>query len=395
MQQRNETRNKMRIIKEFLKLESSAGILLIFATVVAIIGANGYFSIYYDKFLNTNIAIVIGKFAIEKPMLLWINDGLMAIFFFLVGLELKRELLKGHLSKLDNVILPAIGALGGIIVPALIFYAFNSHDAVAIKGWAIPAATDIAFALGILSLTSKKVPTWATLFLLTLAIFDDLVAIIIIAIFYTDNISINALIFATIAILVLSLIHQSKTKTNIPYIVVGIILWVCVLKSGVHATLAGVITAMFIPINKRTEELEHNLHPWVAFGILPLFAFANTGINLSAITIDSITHSLTLGTGLGLFFGKQLGIFIFCAIPIILNIINLPKGANYKSLYGISVLSGIGFTMSLFISVLAFGDNELSYLLKARTGILLGSIFSCVLGYLILKKCFNNRLTKK
>lgn len=379
----------MRIVKEFLKLESASGLLLIIATIVAIITANSYFSNVYDNFITTNIAIIIGKFEIKKPILLWINDGLMAIFFFLIGLELKREVLKGHLSKMNMVILPSLGAIGGIVGPAIIFYLFNKNNMSALNGWAIPTATDIAFSLGILSLTSKKVPSWAKIFLLTLAIFDDLIAIIIIALFYTDNISVNALIFAAAIIIIFFIFKKTKIQSTTPYVLMGIILWVCVLKSGIHATLAGFTTALFIPTNNNTKKLEHDIHPWIAFGILPIFAFTNTGINLSMMNSDILLHSITIGIALGLFIGKPIGISIFCFAPLLLRKIKMPKGASYLSLFGISALAGAGFTMSLFISVLAYGDMNLNHLLKARSGVLIGSIMSCALGYIILRKCFS------
>lgn len=378
----------MRAIKEFLQLESAAGLILIFSTALALVAANGPAEPLYGSFLDTTVAVIVGKFEIKKPLLLWINDGLMAVFFFLVALELKREVIKGHLSSIDRVLLPGIAAIGGIVVPALIFYFFNRNDDVAVTGWAIPAATDIAFALGMLSLCAKKVPTWAKLFLLSLAILDDLAAIIIIALFYTDNISVTALIFAVIGLMGLTILKQRKTKSLFAYILIGFFLWVAVLKSGVHATLAGVMTAFFIPVSKKTQELEHNLHPWVAFGILPLFAFSNTGINLTGMSMEWILHPVTLGCALGLFVGKQLGVFLFAAIPIYFKKIPMPKGGDYKTIYGLAALSGIGFTMSLFISSLSYGDVSLSLLLKSRTGIIIGSLGSCIIGYMILTRSF-------
>jgi len=382
----------MRLIREFLKLESSAGLFLIGATALAILAANTGLSGYYNTFLDTNLSVAIGQYALSKPLLVWINDGLMVIFFFLIGLELKREFVEGHLSEKEQVILPAVGALGGILTPALVFYYFNRAHPEYLSGWAIPAATDIAFALGILSLCSRSVPTWAKVFLLTLAIFDDLAAIGIIAIFYTSDLSINALLFGLIAIVLFLVFNKNKVKTITPYLLVGFYLWVCVLKSGVHATLAGVATAMFIPVSKYSKKLESDLHPWVVFGILPLFAFANTGLNIKQFFDFGIFNPITLGVSLGLFVGKQVGVFSFCYVIVHWLKIKLPHGFSFLTLYGLSVLAGIGFTMSLFISSLAYTDIE--SILKARSGVLLGTIFSGILGFIILKYHFRqtNRL---
>ncbi len=375
-------------VREFLQLESSAGLFLIAATFLALIAANTAWNAHYHAMLETHLSIAIGQVALSKPLLVWINDGLMVIFFFLVGLELKREFVEGHLSQASQVALPAVGALGGIITPAAIFYYFNREHPEYLSGWAIPAATDIAFALGILSLCSRRVPSWAKMFLLTLAIFDDLAAIGIIAVFYTHGLSINALLFGLIGLVVFLIFNRNKVETIMPYIVVGIYLWICVLKSGVHATLAGVTTAMFIPVTKRSHKLEAELHPWVAFGILPLFAFANTGINIRQLSELGFINPISLGVALGLFVGKQVGVFSFCFAAIHCLKLKLPTGFAFSILYGLSVLSGIGFTMSLFITSLAYTDIEL--ILRARSGVLIGTLCASSVGFAILHYCFRN-----
>jgi NhaA family Na+:H+ antiporter len=379
-------------IAEFLRLESAGGILLIFAAILAMIFANTGLQSVYDLFLSTPVAIQIGTLEIAKPLLLWINDGLMAVFFFLVGLELKRELIEGELSDRRNIILPGIGAIGGMAIPAAIYAYFNYDDAVAMKGWAIPAATDIAFALGILSLLGSRVPTSLKIFLTSLAIFDDIGAILIIAFFYTAQISTIALIVVACCVPLLALMNKSGVVSKSSYIFVGIIMWVAMLKSGVHATLAGVVLAMFIPIsNNKTpglsplKDLEHDLHSIVAFAILPIFAFANAGINLSGIGIEQISHGVPSGIALGLIVGKQVGIFGLCWIAIKLKFTNLPTGMSWASLYGTAALCGIGFTMSLFIGSLAFEETGVDKLFDERLGIILGSLVSGLIGYIILR----------
>jgi NhaA family Na+:H+ antiporter len=379
-------------IAEFLRLESAGGILLIFAAILAMVFANTGLQSVYDLFLSTPVAIQIGTLEIAKPLLLWINDGLMAVFFFLVGLELKRELIEGELSDRRNIILPGIGAIGGMAIPAAIYAYFNYHDAVAMKGWAIPAATDIAFALGILSLLGSRVPTSLKIFLTSLAIFDDIGAILIIAFFYTAQISTIALIVVACCVPLLALMNKSGVVSKSSYIFVGIIMWVAMLKSGVHATLAGVVLAMFIPIsNNKTpglsplKDLEHDLHSIVAFAILPIFAFANAGINLSGIGIEQISHGVPSGIALGLIVGKQVGIFGLCWIAIKLKFTNLPTGMSWASLYGTAALCGIGFTMSLFIGSLAFEETGVDKLFDERLGIILGSLVSGLIGYIILR----------
>lgn len=376
----------VRRIREFLQLESTAGLFLIVATAIAILTVNTGLEDEYNTFLDTSLSISVGQHAISKPLLVWINDGLMVVFFFLVGLELKREFVEGQLRDRKQVVLPLSGAIGGILFPALIFYYFNADYPDFLSGWAIPAATDIAFALGILSLCSRNVPTSAKIFLLTIAIFDDLAAIMIIAMFYTVNLSLNALLFSLIAIVIFLVLNKIKVQTIMPYIMVGVYLWICVLKSGVHATLAGVITAMFIPVSPLSQKLERDLHPWVAFGILPLFAFANTGINIEKFFELGVNNPITMGVFLGLFFGKQLGIFSFSYATLRIFKVKLPPNFSYLSLYGVSVLCGIGFTMSLFITSLAY--EEISSILEARSGVLLGTITSAIIGFGILRYSF-------
>lgn len=384
--------HKKSFIGTFLKLESAGGILLVFAAIVAIVCANTPLRQFYELLLSTPVEIRVGKLEIAKPLLLWINDGLMAVFFFLVGLELKRELIEGELSDKRNIILPGVGAIGGMLVPALIYLYFNRHDAVAIQGWAIPAATDIAFALGILSLLGPRVPISLKIFLTSLAIFDDVSAIIIIALFYTSNLSLTALIIVALCMPVLAFLNKRNVISISPYILVGIIMWVATLKSGVHATLAGVILAMFIPIRSKAnpdisplKNLEHDLHSVVAFFVLPIFAFANAGINLSGVGIEQVFHSVPLGIAFGLFFGKQIGIFGLCWLVIKLNIAKLPTGMNFVSLYGTAALCGIGFTMSLFVGSLAFEETGVNLLFDERLGIILGSLASGLVGYIVLK----------
>jgi len=383
---------KETFISRFLKLESSGGIILMFAAALALVFANSPLQSYYALLLDTPVEIRIGAFEIAKPLLLWINDGLMAVFFFLVGLELKREVIEGELSDKRNVILTGVGALGGMLIPALIYVYFNWNDATALKGWAIPAATDIAFALGVLALLGSKVPVTIKIFLTSLAIFDDIGAIIIIAIFYTSKISLLALIVVAICIPLLFWLNKRNPDSTSIFITIGIIMWVAMLKSGVHATLAGVILAMFIPMKSKTKEdysplknLEHDLHLLVAFFVLPVFAFANAGINLTGIGFQQLMHNVPMGITLGLFLGKQVGVFGFCWLAIKLKFTSLPKGMTWGSLYGTAALCGIGFTMSLFIGSLAFEETGVNLLFDERLGIILGSLASGLVGYLVLK----------
>ncbi len=382
-------------INNFLKLESSSGILLIIAAALAMIAANSPLFIYYDALIGMPVEVRVGPLHIGKPLLLWINDGLMAIFFFLIGLELKRELVEGELSQPGAIALPALGALGGMFVPPLIYLWFNEVGTPGIKGWAIPAATDIAFTLGILALLGNRVPIALKVFLVSLAIFDDIGAILIIAFFYTSDLSATALLVALGCIVGLAVLNRRHVIFIAPYMLLGLVMWVSVLKSGVHATLAGVILALFIPIKPRegstyspAKTMEHDLHGAVAFAILPIFAFANAGVQFVGVTAESFLHPVPLGITAGLVVGKQLGIFGLCYGAVKLGLLKLPAGIKLTSLYGVSVLCGVGFTMSLFISGLAFQEqgSETAILFDERLGILLGSLISGVMGYLVLFK---------
>ena len=379
-------------VVKFFKMETAGGILLILSALIAIVFANTFLAPYYELLISTPVEIRVGGLEIAKPLLLWINDGLMAVFFFMVGLELKRELLEGEFSDKRNIILPGVGAIGGMLAPALIYLYFNSNDAIAAKGWAIPAATDIAFALGVLNLLGSRVPTSLKVFLTSLAIFDDIGAILIIAFFYTSKISLTALVVVAICILVLTVLNKHNEESKSPYILIGIIMWVATLKSGVHATLAGVILAMFIPIRSKVnpdisplKSMENDLHSVVAFFVLPVFAFANAGISFSGVGFEHILHEVPVGIALGLFFGKQVGIFGLCWLFIKLKIAQLPAGMSWTGLYGTSALCGIGFTMSLFIGSLAFEETGVNLLFDERLGIILGSFVSGVVGYSILR----------
>jgi len=377
-------------IESFLKKESASGIVLMFAAVLAMIFANSPLVNWYNMLLDIPVTVSIGTFEIAKPLLLWINDGLMALFFFLVGLELKREFLEGDLSKPGQVTLPAIAAVGGMVVPALFYVAFNYQNSAAISGWAIPTATDIAFALGILAIIGSKVPLQLKVFLTSLAIFDDLGAIIIIALFYTEQLSLVSLVVAASMLTILFTLNRQNVTSTSPYIFVGLILWIAVLKSGVHATLAGVVLAFFIPMKGKGDEpsplksLEHNLHSSVAFIVLPIFAFANAGINFSGVGIIQIIEPVPLGIILGLVLGKQLGVFGFCFVAIKLGFAQLPKNVNWQLLYGVALLCGVGFTMSLFIGSLAFEQSANSPIYQDRLGIVIGSLISGILGYFVI-----------
>jgi len=392
----------MKIIEDFINNESSSGILLIVVTIAALLFSNSAISYLYSSFLNIPIEVHFGSFNIAKPLVLWVNDGLMAIFFLLVGLEVKREIVEGHLSSLDKVALPGIAALGGMLVPALIYAYFNINDEMAINGWAIPTATDIAFALGILSLLGNRVPLSLKIFLMALAIIDDLGAIIIISIFYTSQLSILSISVAGGALAVLIGLNYYGVTKKAAYFIVGTIMWVSVLKSGVHATLAGVMLAFTIPLSGKNEygketspakELEHNLHFWVAFLILPLFAFVNAGIDITQISLDQMSGTVPLGILFGLFIGKQLGVFGFSFIAIKLNIVKIPQDSNWLQLYGVSILTGIGFTMSLFIGSLAFEDSQL-YQSTDKLAILIASFAAGLMGYLVLKMAKSEPKTK-
>jgi NhaA family Na+:H+ antiporter len=381
-------------IREFLTLESASGITLMLSASLAMIVANSPLQEWYALLLDVPVEVRVGALHIAKPLILWINDGLMAVFFFLVGLELKREVVEGELSRPANVSLPAIGAVGGVLLPVGIYLLINRADPAGIDGWAIPAATDIAFALGILMMLGSRVPISLKVFLVSLAIFDDLAAILIIAFFYTSKLSMMALVIAGSCIVVLGIMAKRGVSSISPYIWVGLIMWVAVLKSGVHATLAGVTLAAFIPMRSGDEpdrsplrELEHDLHGLVAFFILPLFAFANSGVSLQGIGLEQLLHPVPLGIAAGLFFGKQLGIFLSCWLAIRLGIARMPKGASWMSLYGVAALCGVGFTMSLFVGSLAFESSgtDMHIVFDERLGIIVGSIASGILGYLVLR----------
>jgi NhaA family Na+:H+ antiporter len=374
----------------FMKHDAASGVILLGAALLALILQNSPASWLYDGLLHTPVTVGVGKVMIDKPLLLWINDGLMAIFFFLVGLEIKRELMVGELSSARQAALPVIAAVGGMVVPALIYSFINWQDDVALHGWAIPAATDIAFAVGILALLGPRVPTALKVFLLALAIIDDLGAIIIIAFFYTDHLTVGALVLAGIGILVLAGFNMRGVTNVSAYALVGVFIWVCVLKSGVHATLAGVVTALAIPLTipkGQTQSplvrLEESLHPWVTFGVLPLFAFANAGVSLAGMTLEHVFSEIPMGIALGLFLGKPIGIFGFAFIAIALGTASKPDGSTWPQIFGVSILGGIGFTMSLFIGMLAFVDAERAA--EIRIGVLLGSILSATVGYMVLR----------
>lgn len=382
----------MTPIENFLKSESAGGILLMFVTLLAMLFVNFGFDAQYESLISTPFQVKVGGLDINKPILLWINDGLMAIFFFLVGLELKRELIEGELKEIKNVIFPAIGAIGGMLGPALIYVAFNWEDPVALKGWAIPAATDIAFALGVLSLLGSRVPLTLKVFLTSLAIFDDIGAIIIIALFYTSKISLVSLLIAGVCIPLLAFLNKRGVVKLVPYFLIGIVLWTAMLKSGVHATLAGVILALFIPMRdpknpkySPVSHLEHFLHKPVAFIVLPIFAFTNSGINFTQLNSEQLLHGVPLGIALGLFVGKQIGIMGLTWAAVKLKWCELPKGMNWGSMYGTAILCGIGFTMSLFIGSLAFEETGVNLLFDERIGIVAGSLISGLFGYFILK----------
>lgn len=380
-------------IKNFLRMESAGGIVLMAAAVLALVAANSGAAGLYAYFIDTPVEVRVGGLQIAKPLFLWVNDGLMAIFFFLVGLELKREFLEGELSRPANVLLPVVGAVGGIAVPVAIYVYVNQGNAAALSGWAIPAATDIAFALGILTLLGTRVPVSLKVFLVSLAIFDDLGAIVIIAIFYSSDLSTAALAVAAACLVALAIMNYRNVMSVSSYVLIGVVMWTAVLKSGVHATLAGVALAAFIPMrdpgdasHSPLRELEHDLHQVVAFGVLPLFAFVNAGIDLGGVGIDSLLHPVPLGIAAGLFIGKQLGIFLLCFAAIKLGLARLPDGANWGGLYGVSILCGVGFTMSLFVGSLAFENTVLDpkMVFDERLGIILGSLLSGVMGYLVL-----------
>ncbi|MDZ7643532.1 MAG: Na+/H+ antiporter NhaA [Woeseiaceae bacterium] len=378
-------------LRDFMKLEAASGVLLVVAAVLAMLVANSPLSGLYDALIELPVEIRIGEFEIAKPLLLWINDGLMALFFLPVGLELKREILSGQLATLRQAALPAAGAIGGMLVPALIYTLINYGDPVAMQGWAIPAATDIAFALAVLVLLGERVPLALRVLLVTIAIFDDVGAIVIIALFYTSNLSVAALATAGACVIVLWWLNRRRVMEIAPYLLVGVVMWASVLKSGVHATLAGVVLAMFIPAGSKEgghsplEQLEHDLHTAVAWFTLPLFAFANAGISLAGTSADYLLHPVPLGIVAGLLLGKQLGVFGFCWLAVKTGLTTLPAGLSWLQVYGGALLCGIGFTMSLFLAALAFETRGVNLFFDERLGIIVGSLLSGVAGYLVLR----------
>ena len=375
--------------KYFFKLEAASGLVLLFAAILALIISNGELSDFYFSTLEKYIILGTKEFGLKLSVLHWINDVLMAIFFFFVSLEIKREFLQGELSNPKQAMLPIIGAVGGMAVPALFYIVINYSDSNTLNGWAIPSATDIAFSLGVLSLLGKRVPISLKVFLTALAIIDDLGAIVIIAFFYSGNIEIKYLILMLVSVILLVGLNKFKVKSFIPFLVVGVFLWDFTHQSGIHATIAGVLLALTIPHNiKNNKEsmllkLEHGLSPYVAFGIMPVFAFANAGVSLEGLTFKTLLNPVPLGIVLGLFFGKQIGVFVLSYISIKLKFADKPTGSTWPALYAVSILTGIGFTMSLFVGNLAFANN-LEYIDGVKIGVLTGSLLSTLFGYFLL-----------
>ncbi len=386
---KSTTRTVAEAWRDFLRLESAGGLILVFAAVTALLLANSPLSALYEGVLNLKLTILVENFGVSKPLLLWVNDGLMAIFFLLVGLELKREVTEGQLSTPDQVALPALAAIGGLAIPALIYWLFNRNNPQGINGWAIPTATDIAFALAILSLLGSRVPASLKIFLTTIAIFDDLAAIIIIAVFYSADLSTTALAVAGAGIAVLLILNRFGVQSLAAYLIVGLFIWLFVLKSGVHATLAGIIVAAFIPLkggddHSPSRHLEHILHPWVAYGVLPVFAFANAGIAFAGVSSEAVLGTVSTGIVFGLLFGKQIGVFGMTALAVGLGIAKKPEGSSWAMLYGIALICGIGFTMSLFIGSLAFEHGGFDQDAGVKIGVISGSVLSAFLGWLVL-----------
>lgn len=382
--------DRLRSAATLFRHDAAGGVVLLLAAVLALLLDNSRLAWISEALLQTRLSLSLGDFGLDKPLLLWINDGLMAVFFLLVGLEIKRELLVGELATRDRAILPVIAAIGGMVLPAAIYLLINIGDATALRGWAIPTATDIAFAVGVLAILGSRVPTSLKAFLLALAIIDDLGAIIIIAVFYTSDLSLLSLGLAAVGICVLVALNLSGVTRVAPYVLAGIFIWVCVLKSGVHATLAGVVVALAVPLQgadetgaSPLERLEHNLAPWVLFGVMPLFAFANAGVSLSGMSFGSLFAPIPLGVTLGLFVGKTVGIFGAVWVAVRWQVAAKPEGASWEQILGVAMLGGIGFTMSLFIGMLAFPDP--AYAAPLRLGVLVGSLLSAVGGYLLLR----------
>ena len=377
------------MISRFLRLESASGLLLIGAAILALLLDNSPLAWLYDRLLEVPMSVQVGALKLDKPLLLWINDGLMAVFFLLVGLEIKREIFKGELSSRTTAALPVLAAVGGMVAPALVFLAVNQDMPENLRGWAIPAATDIAFALGILKLAGPRVPLSIKVFLTALAIIDDLGAIVIIAIFYTSQLSLFSLGLAALFSVGLFALNRRGVTRYAPYVLLGIALWVCVLKSGVHATLAGVVMALAIPLRGGGEEdsplerMEVALHPWVAFLVMPVFAFANAGVSLAGLSLGDLVAPLSLGIAAGLIVGKQTGIFLMTWLAVAIGVARRPAGASWAQVYGASLLAGVGFTMSLFIGTLAFEGPE--YASAVRVGVLSGSLVCGLLGWAVMR----------
>ena len=373
----------------FFKLEAASGVVLLFAAIIALVISNSDLAELYFSTLNKYLFIGINNFGLKLSVLHWINDALMAIFFFFVTLEIKREFLQGELSNIKQALLPIIAAVGGMLVPALFYVFVNLGDSETLNGWAIPSATDIAFSLGVLSLLGKRVPLSLKVFLTALAIIDDLGAIVIIAIFYSGDLSIKYLSLMLIAFILLLLINKFNIKKFLPYLIVGLFLWDFTHNSGIHATIAGVLLAMTIPHRKKEKDfsllikIEHAISPYVAFGIMPLFAFANAGVSLEGLSFASLLDKVPLGIVLGLFLGKQLGVFIFSYVSIKLKIAQMPNNTSWYNFYGVGVLTGIGFTMSLFVGNLAFVEN-MQYMDGVKIGVLTGSLLSTLFGYFLI-----------
>ena len=373
----------------FFKLEAASGLVLLFAAIAALIISNSYLSDLYFSTLNKYLFLGINNFGLKLSVIHWINDALMAIFFFFVTLEIKREFLQGELSNIKQALLPIIAAVGGMVVPALIYVFINFGDAATLNGWAIPSATDIAFSLGVLSLLGKRVPLSLKVFLTALAIIDDLGAIVIIALFYSGDLSLKYLTLMLLAFIILLIINKFNIKKFFPYLLVGLFLWDFTHNSGIHATIAGVLLAMTIPHRKKEKDfsllikIEHAISPYVAFGIMPLFAFANAGVSLEGLSFSSLLDKVPLGIVLGLFVGKQLGVFVFSYISIKMKVAQMPNNSNWFNLYGVGILTGIGFTMSLFVGNLAFVEN-MEYMDGVKIGVLTGSLLSTLTGYFLI-----------
>ena len=381
--------NITKPFKWFFKLEAASGLVLLFSAIIALIVSNSELSILYFNTLNKYLYIGINDFGLKLSVIHWINDALMAIFFFFVTLEIKREFLQGELSNVKQALLPIIAAIGGMLVPALIYIYINFDNPETLNGWAIPSATDIAFSLGVLSLLGSRIPLSLKVFLTALAIIDDLGAIVIIALFYSGDLSIKYLTLMLLVFIILLVFNKFNIKKVFPYLIFGLILWNFTHNSGIHATISGVLLAITIPHRKKEKDfsllvkLEHSISPYVAFGIMPIFAFANAGVSFEGLTLSSLLNKVPLGIVLGLFVGKQLGVFIFSFISIKLKFAQMPNNSNWINLYGVGILTGIGFTMSLFVGNLAFVDN-LQYIDGVKIGVLTGSLLSTLIGYTLL-----------